>query len=77
LLFNGKPIAGVLVQAFRREEPEKKLRARTDAMGRVTLAIREPGTWLFKAVHMQRLPAGQMQEWESYWASLTFEVPHL
>jgi hypothetical protein len=75
LLFNGKPIAGVLVQAFRREEPEKKLRARTDAMGRVTLAISEPGTWLIKAVHMQRLPAGQMQEWESYWASLTFEIP--
>ncbi len=75
LVFDGKPIRDVLVQAFRREAPSEKLRARTNARGRVALAISEPGTWLVKAVHMQRLPEGQDQDWVSYWASLTFEVP--
>jgi hypothetical protein len=29
--------------------------------------------WLIKAVHMIPAPAGTNAEWQSYWASLTFE----
>lgn len=75
LKLNKKPAAGVLVHAFRREAPDKKLAMRTDAAGRAVLALDQPGTWLVKAVSMRRLPDGEDEEWESYWASLTFERP--
>ena len=32
-------------------------------------------TWLVKAVHMVQAPAGTDADWESLWASLTFEIP--
>lgn len=32
-------------------------------------------TWLVKAVHMLPAPAGSGADWESLWASLTFEIP--
>jgi len=34
-----------------------------------------PGLWLIKAVHMVPAPEGSGAEWESLWASLTFELP--
>ena len=49
--------------------------ARTDAAGRVALALPGPGFWLVKAVHMVEAPAGSDADWESFWASLTFAVP--
>ena len=73
LLFEGKPLAGALVVAFNRYRPLTKLSARTDAHGRVALAIADPGMWLIKAVHM--VPAAADADWESIWASLTFDMP--
>jgi hypothetical protein len=37
LLYEGKPLEGALVVAMNREEPEKKLTARTDRRGCVVL----------------------------------------
>jgi len=31
--------------------------------------------WLVKAVHMIPLPKDGDADWESFWASLTFELP--
>jgi len=70
----GKPLAGALVVALARAAPEKRLSARTDAEGRVSFAL-APGEWLVKAVHMVPAPAESGADWESLWASLTFEVP--
>ena len=74
LRHRGKPLAGALVVALQREAPEKRLSARTDEEGRVTFAL-APGAWLVKAVHMVPAPADSGADWESLWASLTFEVP--
>lgn len=74
LLYEGKPLAGTLVVAINRAAPETKVSARTDRAGRVALAL-TPGVWLVKAVHMIPAPAGVAAEWESLWASLTFELP--
>jgi uncharacterized GH25 family protein len=75
LLYDGKPLQGALVTAFTKERPEAKISARSDARGRVALKIDRPGTWLVKSVHM--IPASRESgaDWESFWASLTFEVP--
>jgi uncharacterized GH25 family protein len=75
LLYEGKPLAGALVTAFTKNHPEQKVSARSDAKGRVALKLDHPGTWLVKSVHM--IPAARESgaDWESFWASLTFEVP--
>lgn len=75
LLFEGKPLAGALVVAIHREDPEKRLSARTTASGRVTLDLAPAGVWLVKAVHMVPALPSSGADWESLWASLTFELP--
>jgi uncharacterized GH25 family protein len=75
LLFEGKPLAEALVVAINRDDPDKRLSARTDKAGRVVLALPRGGVWLVKAVHMVPAPAESGADWESLWASLTFEAP--
>jgi uncharacterized protein DUF4198 len=75
LTFRGKPIANVLVVAMSKEDPANAVRARTDAKGCVTLRLPHRGFWLIKAVHMEAAPADAGVDWESWWASITFELP--
>jgi uncharacterized GH25 family protein len=70
---DGKPAEGVLVVAMPREAPGEKVRARTDSRGEVALRLPRQGVWLVKAVHMTAAPEGVDADWESVWASLTFE----
>ncbi len=75
LLYKNQPLAGALVVAVNRRNPSAKVSARSGKDGRVTLKLAEPGMWLVKAVHMTSAPAGADAQWESFWASLTFELP--
>ena len=75
LLFEGKPLAGALVVAINRENPEKRVSARSNSSGRVTFDLTPAGVWLVKAVHMVPAPPSSAADWESLWASLTFEIP--
>jgi uncharacterized GH25 family protein len=75
LLYEEKPLAGALVVAMSRDDPGKRLTARTDQSGRAVFALPRGGVWLVKAVHMVPGPAESGADWESLWASLTFEVP--
>jgi uncharacterized GH25 family protein len=74
LMYENRPLAGALVVAMNRLNPSEKLAARTDNAGRVRFQLRPGGMWLVKAVHMVPAPAGSQAEWESFWASLTFEL---
>lgn len=74
LLYQNRPLPGVLVVAMNRLNPSEKLSARTDANGRVRFRVRPNGMWLIKAVHMIQSPPGTISQWESFWASLTFEL---
>jgi hypothetical protein len=74
LTFKDAPLAGALVMAFNQRHPFLKKRVRSDQDGRATFTIDEPGPWLVKAVHMVPAPAGSNADWESFWASLTFEM---
>lgn len=75
LEYEGRPLEGALVVALNRAAPEERLAARSDPDGRATFALPRPGVWLVKAVHMVPAPADSGADWESLWASLTFEVP--
>jgi uncharacterized GH25 family protein len=74
LLYEGQPIANVLVVAMNRQDPTAKIKARTDATGHVTFKLAQRGMWLIKAVHMVPAPAGVDATWASYWASTTFDL---
>jgi hypothetical protein len=44
----------------------------------VQLPLSEAGIWLIKAVHMIEMPPdNKVAQWESFWASLTFELPEV
>lgn len=75
LLYNGKPLEGALVIASNKGDAMNKQRIRTDKDGRATVELGKPGVWLLNAVHM--IPPGLLTkaDWESFWASLTFERP--
>lgn len=74
LMYQSRPLAGALVIAMNRQNPSEKLSARTGNDGRVRLHLRPGGMWLVKAVHMVPAPAGTNADWQSYWASLTFQL---
>jgi hypothetical protein len=78
LLLEGRPLARALVVAYRKDAGApgagtEKLRARTDAEGRIAVAL-EPGHWLVKAVYMKGAAASTTADWESVWTALTFEA---
>lgn len=75
LLYQGKPLADVLVVALQKGRAGEAVSARTDGKGRVALRFDRPGAWLVKAVHMIPAPKEAGADWESFWASLTFEIP--
>lgn len=75
LLFDRDPLPGVLVTARRRKDGVRALSSRTDAEGRVTLTLDPPGVWLIAAVHMAEAPENLDADYESWWASMTFELP--
>lgn len=73
LLLRGKPLAGALVVAIPRDAPAATVSGRTGADGRVRLRLDQPGDWLVKAIHMEPAPQGSGADWESFWASLSFQ----
>jgi uncharacterized GH25 family protein len=75
LTYESHPLAGALVIAMNRHNPADKIRARTGSDGRVKLRLPASGMWLVKAVHMVPAPPASQADWQSYWASLTFNLP--
>lgn len=74
--FHGKPVEGVLVRARRHTEgdTEEPIRGRTDRDGRVVLSLLGTGRWLIAATWMVEAPEESDSDWQSTWASLTFEL---
>ena len=75
LTYENRPLQGALVIAMNRTNPGEKVSGRTGADGRVRLHLKPGGMWMVKAVHMIPAPAGADAQWQSFWASLTFEIP--
>lgn len=71
--FEHKPLAGALVTAIAQDDGVR-VTARTDAKGRVTLALPHRGVWLVKSTYFVAAAPASGAEWESLWASVTFEL---
>ncbi|MCA1580498.1 MAG: DUF4198 domain-containing protein [Acidobacteria bacterium] len=75
LLYEDKPLAGALVKAICRDDPDKTVTARSGKDGGVSIRLPRRGVWLVEAVHMVAAPKGVDADWESIWTSVTFEIP--
>lgn len=76
VLFRGKPAAGVAVESAWLENGKATLAVvgRTDAQGRVQVPVKAVGPHRLHAIVMERCAEPQTADWESFWASLTFEI---
>ena len=71
--FRHKPAVNALVQVWHRGDGRTtRQRLRSDNQGEVVFKMWEEGAWMVSSVHMERVPAGQKADWQSYWASYTF-----
>lgn len=75
MLFERTPAANALVTAVFRDDPAVRVSARSDHAGVFALTLPRPGIWLVKSVRMIEAPRDSGADWESFWASLTFELP--
>ncbi len=85
VLYEGKPLAGALVRAWRNPQPERGgaerdsvppgAETRSAADGSATLALEAAGEWLVNAVHMIPSTDPAQADWQSYWGSLAFVRP--
>jgi hypothetical protein len=73
--WRGQPLAGAQIVAVHKSDPSRLLKANTDSQGRVRFRLDKPGAWLLTTIHMERARSDPRADWESYWASLTFELP--
>lgn len=81
LLYQGKPIDGLQLQAVPKVDPEDVQKVRTDKNGRASVTIDRPGVWLIKVVLIlpiegrQQINTGiRTATLQSYWASYIFEL---
>jgi hypothetical protein len=78
ILFRGRPAPDLQVEAAWAPALGKGrhfIAGRTDAEGRIAIPLDKAGRWRLHAVHMQPCPDKNEADWESFWASLTFQLP--
>ncbi len=75
VLADSKPAANVLVKAVNRDDPTRTLSERSDEKGKVKFKLDKAGLWRLNAVKIAPVSEnGGDSDWESHWASLTFEI---
>jgi hypothetical protein len=75
LLYHGRPLGDAWVTARQAGSHGETYRLRTDREGRATFRLSHPGMWIIRSLHMIKASPGLEADWESLWASLTFELP--
>jgi hypothetical protein len=74
VLVNGKAQAGLRVELFQQGSAAGPVQRQSDASGIVEFEVKPGQAYLLGAVHMIPAPPDAGADWESFWASLTFEV---
>jgi uncharacterized GH25 family protein len=74
VLYENRPLANAQVLALSKTKSKTRLLARTDANGRARIVLPHADIWLLSAVHMIPAPDVAKADWESFWASLTFDT---
>ena len=74
VLFGGRPLSEVRVAAIHEDEMDVSIEIQTDTEGRTDLRLDRSGVWMVTVVHMVPARESLDADWESLWASLTFEL---
>ena len=76
VLYKGKPAVDVAVESAWLEKGKAKTKVvgRTDSNGRVNVPLEAIGPHRLHAIVMERYADSKVADWESFWASLTFEI---
>jgi hypothetical protein len=76
VFFKGKPAPGLSVEAAWAGTQGKGVKrvGTTDGQGRILVPLNAAGKWRLHSIKMERCGEPAVADWESYWASLTFEV---
>jgi hypothetical protein len=72
VVLKGKPAANLEIFAATVGAPKKAV-GKTDAAGRISIPLAS-GRWRLHAIQMERVTLPDA-DWESFWATLTFEIP--
>lgn len=77
VLFRGKPLPNAQVQNAwaTAANGAHAIVGRTDADGRISVPIHAEGKWRLHVIHMEASKDSAVGDWQSFWASFTFEVP--
>lgn len=76
VLFKGAPAANLMVIAASTANTKPHPIGRTGADGRILVPIDASGKWRLHTILMERMADTTVAEWESFWATLTFETPN-
>jgi len=76
VMFHGKPAAGIQLESAWASDTQKKtvIVGRTGADGAIAVPIAQAGKWRLHSLKMERCTELAVADWESSWASLTFEI---
>ncbi len=76
VLFDGEPMADLRVSSGCENLGGGKYAAhtRTDEEGRAWVEMSAPGRWFIRAHHIRPHRDSRTADWESFWASLTFQI---
>lgn len=76
LLWRGKPAANIRVERAWAAGGKHNMEivGRTGADGRIAVPVDKAGRWRIHGVAIERAAQSAEADWESYWATLTFEV---
>jgi uncharacterized GH25 family protein len=79
VFFESKPLAGLKLTAVHRVgDTVTSVSATTDKTGAAEFKLTKGGVWLVRGVHMRRVTEKEptpAADWESFWASVSFELP--
>lgn len=74
VLWKGKPAPGLQVELAFAAPGKPKIAGRTDSEGRLKVQLDRPGRYRLHTVAMERAVNKPEADWESVWASFTFEL---
>lgn len=76
VMFRGKPAADLQIEAAWAGAGGNKtvVVGRTGSDGRLKVPVESAGRWRLHTIKMERCAESAVADWESFWASLTFEL---
>jgi len=77
VLFRGKPAAGLQIEAVSattEQDAKESVIGVTGPDGRLKVPLSNRGFWNLKTIKMERCTEPSAADWESFWASLTFQI---